>query len=127
MFTAKTKAHHTDEILCYHVNRVGTFLVTGSVDQSLKVWKLETGFLTQVLVGHEDVVLCCSVAEDGKTVVSGGRDSLVIIWDAETGQSKLQYTAKAPVTAVKLTHDSSIVISGQSLYSLLFYKTSTND
>lgn len=88
-------------------------MVTGSVDQSLKVWRLESGFLTQVLVGHEDVVLCCCVSEDGKTVVSGGRDSQVIIWDAETGQSKLQYSAKAPITAVKLTHDSSIVISGK--------------
>lgn len=73
VFTAKTKAYHTDEILCYHVNRAGTFLVTGSVDQSLKVWRFETGFLTQVLVGHEDVVLCCAIAEDGKIVASGGR------------------------------------------------------
>jgi WD40 repeat protein len=88
-------------------------LVTGSVDQSLKVWRLETGFLTQVLVGHENVVLCCSISEDGKTVVSGGRDTVVIIWDAETGQARLQYNAKAAVTAVKLTHDGSIVISGK--------------
>ncbi|KAI6229454.1 putative WD repeat-containing protein [Aphelenchoides besseyi] len=111
IFTSKTKAYHADEIVCYHVNKSGTFLVTGSVDQSLKVWRLETGFLTQVLVGHEDVVSCCCMSEDGKTVASGGRDKLVIIWDAETGQSKLQFTAKGPVTAVRLTLDSSIVIS----------------
>ncbi|KAI6217268.1 putative WD repeat-containing protein [Aphelenchoides fujianensis] len=111
VFTAKTKAYHTDEIVCYHVNKTGTLIVTGSVDQSLKVWRMDTGFLTQVLVGHEDVVLCCCMSEDGKTVASGGRDKQVIIWDAETGQSKLQYPTKGPVTAVKLTHDSSIVIS----------------
>ncbi|CAD5224231.1 unnamed protein product [Bursaphelenchus xylophilus] len=112
VLTLKTKAHHTEDITCYHANRTGTTFVTGSADQSLKVWRLETGFLTQVLVGHEGVVLCCYCSHDGKTVASGGKDKLGFVWDAQTGQSRLQYTAKGAITCIQLTHDASIVISG---------------
>lgn len=119
VLTAKTKAYHTDDILCYHANRSGSTFVTGSVDQSLKVWRLDTGFLTQVLVGHEDVVLSCCVSEDGRTVASGGRDRVVFVWDAQTGQSKLHYQAKGPISCVQLTYDATIVISGECGSELL--------
>jgi WD40 repeat protein len=46
--TVKTKVYHNEEILCCSVNRSGTTLVTGSLDQSLKTWQIDTGFLTQV-------------------------------------------------------------------------------
>lgn len=55
--TVKTKAHHNEEILCYSVNKSGTMLVTGSVDQSLKCWLIETGFLTQVCLVYRPSIL----------------------------------------------------------------------
>ena len=57
--------------------RGGSLVATASIDQSLKIWQIESGFLTQVLVGHEDAVTSCALAEDERLVVSGGKDKKV--------------------------------------------------
>ena len=109
----KTKVYHNEEIVCYCANKSGTVLVTGSMDQSLKIWQIDTGFLTQVLVGHDDVVTCCCVSEDGKVVVSGGQDKHIYIWDVQTGAVKRSITAKAVISAVQITFDNSLILSGK--------------
>ena len=45
--TARAKIYHNEEITCMSMTSNGRLLVTGSMDQSLKVWDVETGFLTQ--------------------------------------------------------------------------------
>ncbi|KAH7671492.1 QUI-1 protein, partial [Aphelenchoides avenae] len=64
-----------------------------------------------VLVGHEDVVSCCGVSEDGKSVVSGGRDKAIIVWEVQTGTVRRSISAKAPVVAVEITFDGSVIVS----------------
>ena len=49
--TPRAKIYHNEEITCMSVTSNGRLLVTGSMDQSLKVWDIETGFLTQVSRG----------------------------------------------------------------------------
>lgn len=46
--TPRAKIYHNEEITCMSVTSSGRLLVTGSMDQSLKVWNIETGYLTQV-------------------------------------------------------------------------------
>uniref|UniRef100_A0AC34Q2J0 NB-ARC domain-containing protein n=1 Tax=Panagrolaimus sp. JU765 TaxID=591449 RepID=A0AC34Q2J0_9BILA len=107
----KTKVCHNEEILCYCANKSGTVLVTGSMDQSLKIWQVDSGFLTQILVGHDDVVTCCCVSEDGKLVVSGGQDKHIYIWDVQVGAVKRSIAAKSIIYAVQITHDNSVIVS----------------
>uniref|UniRef100_A0A0M3IEH4 WD_REPEATS_REGION domain-containing protein n=1 Tax=Ascaris lumbricoides TaxID=6252 RepID=A0A0M3IEH4_ASCLU len=107
----KTKIYHNEEITCYSTTTSGTLLVTGSADQSLKIWQIESGFLTQVLVGHEDVVRCCAIAEDERLVVSGGRDCQIIFWQVSTGDALLSLKANAPLTALSITADASVIFS----------------
>ncbi len=52
---ARAKIYHNEEITCMSATSNGRLLVTGSKDQSLKIWDIDTGFLTQVLVGHDKV------------------------------------------------------------------------
>lgn len=44
----KTKIYHNEEITCFNTTTNFSLLVTGSVDQSLKIWQIDTGFLIQV-------------------------------------------------------------------------------
>ncbi|VDM39179.1 unnamed protein product [Toxocara canis] len=110
--TPKTKIYHSEEITCYSTTTIGTLLVTGSADQSLKIWQIESGFLTQVLVGHEDIVRCCAIAEDERLVVSGGRDCQIIMWRVSTGDALLSINTNAPLTAISITADASVTFSG---------------
>lgn len=117
----KTKVGHNEDILCYCANKTGTVLVTGSMDQSLKIWQVDSGFLTQILVGHDDVVTCCCVSEDGKVVVSGGQDKHIYIWDVQTGAVKRSITARSIISSIQITQDNSVILSGKSMINNTFY------
>jgi WD40 repeat protein len=44
---------HTDEILDFNFNAIGTSLVTASVDMTMRVYNVSTFECTSVLEGHE--------------------------------------------------------------------------
>ena len=44
---------HTDEILDFNFNAIGTSLVTASVDMSMRVYNVANFTCTNVLEGHE--------------------------------------------------------------------------
>ena len=91
----------------------GKHIVSGSQDNTVKVWDSQTGKEVSALLCHRPIVCCCveradlrvlvheqectltghsnwvtSVAysPDGKHVLSGSDDKTVKIWDAQTGK-----------------------------------------
>lgn len=62
-------------------------LASGSKDNKVRLWNVETGVNTKTLVGHSDYVLSVCFSPDGKTLVSGSRDQTVRLWNVETGEN----------------------------------------
>jgi WD40 repeat protein len=63
------------QVVCPAFSNDGNLLVTGSMDQTARVWDMRDGRLFAVLKGHESMVLSCllvAVAE-----VYAGRDGRV--------------------------------------------------
>ena len=59
-------------------------MVSGSYDNSLRVWDLKTGNVLNVLDSHNAQIY--AVVYDGRYVCSGSLDADVRIWNAVTGQ-----------------------------------------
>src|ERR1039458_10225276 len=81
---------HEDSVLAVAVAEQGgrPLIVSGSGDQTVRVWDLETGEgVGEPLRGHEWQVSAVAVAEHGgrRLIVSGG-DRTVRVWDLETGE-----------------------------------------
>uniref|UniRef100_A0A0N5BYQ5 WD_REPEATS_REGION domain-containing protein n=1 Tax=Strongyloides papillosus TaxID=174720 RepID=A0A0N5BYQ5_STREA len=110
----KAKAYHSEIITCYNFDRHERILVTGSKDQSLKIWQLDNGYLTQVLVGHESAVTCCAVCDKGNIVVSNSSDQRLIIWDAETGTVKSSIQTCHVINIVEITADGLVIITADT-------------
>jgi F-box/WD-40 domain protein MET30 len=60
-------------------------IISGSLDNTLKVWSMDTGECLRTLFGHVEGVW--SVAFDKRRFVSGSSDSTIRIWDADSGQA----------------------------------------
>lgn len=63
-------------------------LASGSADQNVIIWDLETGLPAQVLRGHDDWVNELAWSADGRLASASG-DNTVIVWDLAEGQPAL--------------------------------------
>ena len=59
----------------------GKRIVSGSADQTVKLWDAETGAELFTLRGHGGNVLCLAMSADGQRIVSGSIDNTAKIWD----------------------------------------------
>ncbi|KAI1318422.1 hypothetical protein EDD11_006506 [Mortierella claussenii] len=76
-------------------------VLTGGLDNTLKVWNAETGECLNTLFGHEEGVW--SLAFDKLRVISGSLDKTIKVWDTESGECLYTLTGpEGPVTCVGL-------------------------
>jgi len=69
----------------------------------------------QVLVEHNDVVSCAVVTAGNRSVVSGSHDARLLVWNMDKGDVQHQLIGHSgPVTAVTVTADGTVAVSGTS-------------
>jgi len=72
---------------CLAFSPNGLFLLSGSVDKTMKLWDVRTGQAIRSFKGHTNAVLSVAYSPDGCTALSGSRDKTMKLWDVETGQA----------------------------------------
>jgi hypothetical protein len=104
----------------------GKRLVSGSYDNTLKVWDAQTAQDTLTLKGHNNWVLSVAFSPDGKRLVSGSGDGTVKVWDAQTGQDTLTLKGHTKgVTSVAFSPDGQRVVSGSTDKTLKLWDAQT--
>jgi WD40 repeat protein len=62
----------------------GQRIVTGSFDQTAKVWEAASGRELLTLMGHSGEIWSLAFSAVGRRIVTGGEDSTAKVWDAAT-------------------------------------------
>jgi WD40 repeat protein len=57
------------------------FIVSGSWDNSVRIWERECGELIREFKGHKSVVNSVAISADNKFIVSGSDDNTVLVWE----------------------------------------------
>jgi WD40 repeat protein len=70
---------HSHCVYCVKFNPIGTLLISGSFDETVKVWDFLGGKLLRTLPGHSEVVSCLDFSRDGSVIVSGSFDGLMSV------------------------------------------------
>lgn len=122
----KSDSEMKDAIEATRKDEADDFIVTGSLDDTVKIWNVKDNRLSlqKQLSGHSLGVVSVAVSSDGQTIASSSLDSGLCIWKTETGQM-LNQAALGPVDlwTVAFSPDDKYVISGShegkiSLYSV---------
>lgn len=71
----RTLTGHRRGIACLQYR--DRLVVSGSSDNTIRIWDIETGVCFRVLEGHEELVRC--IRFDSKRIVSGAYDGLVLL------------------------------------------------
>ncbi|XP_050714012.1 F-box/WD repeat-containing protein 7-like [Eriocheir sinensis] len=105
------KGHDDHVITCLQFS--GDTIVSGSDDNTLKVWDATSGkcirTLTHILYGHTSTVRCLHL--HGNKVVSGSRDATLRVWDVHSGAC--EHVLVGHVAAVRcVQYNGRLVVSG---------------
>jgi WD40 repeat protein len=91
----------------------GRCIISGSDDQTVRVWDADSGAELACLGGHEGVVESVAFSPDARRIVSGLTDMTVRVWDAGGGaQLACLHGHENSVTSVAFSPDARRIVSG---------------
>jgi WD40 repeat protein/uncharacterized caspase-like protein len=76
---------HTNQVEAIDFSPDGKYLVTGGVDTTVKIWKIETGDELRSFTGHRQLVIGVKWSKNSKQIISVDLDGEAIVWEAASG------------------------------------------
>lgn len=104
----------------------GTYALSGSWDNTLKLWEVATGRLLRTSYGHGAPVRSVAFSPDGASVLSASFDKTVKLWDMATGRVIRTFEGHSGfVASAAFSRDGARVLSGSRDKTLRLWDTAT--
>jgi WD40 repeat protein len=108
----KTLEGHTSEIRAVAMLGDGRYGLSGSSDNSVRLWDLKSLKEIQSFKGHSKQVWDVAFVPGGKYVVSASWDATVRMWDTTTGKDVRTFQHPVDVNAVAVSKDGRWMLTG---------------
>lgn len=109
----RTVEGHADRITALRVSRNGRYVLTGSEDNTARLWEVETGQCVRTLEGHTGSVESVGLSAGGLYALSGAHDRTVRLWDVNLCQCiRVLERHEDVVRAVDISRDGRLAFSG---------------
>ena len=79
---------HTASVRSLTLSSDGVLLASGSDDETVKSWDIQTGGVVRTFCGHTGRVRSVSISLDHTTIASGSDDWTIRLWDTQTGECR---------------------------------------
>uniref|UniRef100_A0AAR2LV34 WDR5-like beta-propeller domain-containing protein n=1 Tax=Pygocentrus nattereri TaxID=42514 RepID=A0AAR2LV34_PYGNA len=109
----KTLKGHSNYVFCCNFNPQSNLVVSGSFDESVRIWDVKTGKCLKTLPAHSDPVSAVHFNRDGSLIVSSSYDGLCRMWDSTSGQclKTLIDDDNPPVSFVKFSPNGKYILA----------------
>ena len=96
---------HTHFVMCCDFSCRGNMIVSGALDETVRIWEVKTGLCLKELPAHSDPVSSVKFSPDASIFVSSSFDGLCRLWDTETGKclQTIFLSSNPPVSSVRFT------------------------
>lgn len=104
----------------------GVYLAIAGSGNTIQIWNMTSGEMTQSLTGHERVILSMSFSPDGTQLVSGDFAGQMMVWDIDSGDSThTEMPHGNAVTTVAYSPDGAYLISSGNDRTMRLWNTET--
>jgi WD40 repeat protein len=108
-----TLTGHGHIVRALKISADGQWLASGSWDQTIKIWHLESGKLIRTLKGHTDKVYAIALSPDEQIIASSSADQTIKLWHFDSGELLATFTGHTDiVTALTFTSSGDMLVSG---------------
>ena len=122
----QTLMEHFDYVNSVSYSPDGKKIISGSDDNTIKIWDANTRQCLNTLEGHTFSVYSVAYSPDGKNIVSGSYDKTIKIWDANTGVClKILKGHTSSVSSVAYSPDGTKIISGSDDKTIKIWDVNT--
>lgn len=110
----RTLKGHSASVRSVVISPDGKTIVSGSQDESFKLWDLQTGQQLSTIRRHSSYIHAVTISADGQKLIIGNKDKTTIeVWDLQTGQEIRTLTGHSDwVNSVAISADGHTLISG---------------
>lgn len=105
-YTLRHIPAHSEGIYCIQFDELK--IVSGSRDDTVKIWDIATGRWLRTYRGHHGSVLCLQYSDN--LLVTGSSDSSILMWDLSTGEI-LRHLIDHTDSVLSLRFDDSHIVS----------------
>ncbi|HEY9618911.1 MAG TPA: protein kinase [Crinalium sp.] len=111
--SSKSLTGHSSWVTAVQISPGGQVLVSGGLDDTVRVWNLLTSEVLYILKGHSKGVNAIAISPNGKTVTSGSDDYTLKTWNLLNGVLMRTLTGHSRnVNTVVISPDGQIIASG---------------
>ncbi|BAY26286.1 diguanylate cyclase [Calothrix sp. NIES-2100] len=104
---------HESEVYAVAISADGQTIVSGSTDETVRLWHRQGQVLAEPFRGHEGGVYAVAISADGQTIVSGGADGTVRLWNRQGQVLAEPFRGHDDwVKAVAISADGQTIVSG---------------
>jgi len=119
---------HRDWVSSVFISPDGGYALSGSGDETLRLWDMSSGECLRVFEGHEGSVLSVFISPDGRYALSGGLDWTLRLWDMSSGECVRVFEGhEGRVTSVFISPDGRYALSGGEDKTLRLWDMSSGE
>jgi WD40 repeat protein/serine/threonine protein kinase len=109
----KTLRGHLDVVKSVAFSPDGQRIVTGSLDNTAKVWDVANGRELLTLKGHSLGIRSVAFSPDGQRIVTGSEDNTAKVWEAASGRELLTLRGHTyAIRSVAFSPDGQRIVTG---------------